>query len=224
MSSGKEQQHQEKLNPFFHVLLSPPQHLYTYTMQATKNMTVGSDGWTQVPKRSTYVPPHARKVLEQVAREEAKKVDFSSTSQFPTLGASPVKTKVLPDPLQEAKTSFKEKIDGLIAFEQLTEQEKQARLQAKRAMDGFAVLSLRLTPEVREDAYQSRQTRNDSALQWDQDVACGIEGMISLESYKESKQPPVVSSHSSRLHTPDYDDEEEEYVYAEEPDVIDESI
>jgi len=187
-------------------------------MQATKNITVDSDGWSS--KRSAYLPPHARKAAEEAARKEAKKLDINSATQFPTLGSAATKLETP----WESKTSFKEKIDGLIAFEQLSEREKQARLQAKRAMEGFVLLSLRITPEDRAILHMNRHLKDLTYSQWEQDVDCGIQGLVSLE--KEIKKTPLVTSRTKQRNTRIYDDEEEEeeeeHVYAEDPESCEE--
>jgi len=153
-------------------------------------------------KKASYVPPHLRKALEEAARKEANKLDINSRIQFPTLGSATIEQIAVP-----TKTTFKEKIDSLIAFEQLSEQEKQARLQAKKAMEGFEVLSLRLTPEYRRVLIDRQLARDRAVVQWELDVARGTQGLISLEDV--GKQPLTVVTRVSKPPVYVYEDEEE---------------
>ena len=109
-----------------------------------------SDEWTTVTSKkgsSGYVPPHLRaKVAAEAAEAEKKKpIDVTSAAMFPTLGGPKVSTTNAS--MWGGPVSFKEKIDELIAYEARTEQEKEAAEEARRAMDGFVSLSLKITPE-----------------------------------------------------------------------------
>jgi hypothetical protein len=160
--------------------------------------------WTTVgPKKtSSYIPPHLRKALAEA--EKNKPVDFHSTTAFPSmLKSAPVPAVASP---WESKVSFKEKIDGLIALEKLTEQEKQARLEERRAMDGWEILSLRITPEVLANFMEKRKEQERRAQEWNTAVDCGTYGMISLENYI----PPPKSEKNTVLYVQEeYSDEEE---------------
>lgn len=108
-----------------------------------------SEDYTPTTK---YVPPAKRKV-EPKADEP---LNLTSAAQFPTLGGT-TKTsstseknsnKLLTTTANAAgEKSFKQKIDDLIAFEQLSEIEKQEREEEARKMEGIAILRLPNTPE-----------------------------------------------------------------------------
>ena len=162
--------------------------------------------WTTVgPKKtSSYIPPHLRKVLAEA--EKKKPVDFHSTTAFPSiLASSPV------HPVASSwgsKVSFKEKVDGLLALEKLTEQEKLARLEAKKAMEGWDILSLRITPEVLANFREKQAERERINQEWNVAVDCGTHGMISLENYTA---PPksTKSTPDTYIQEEYYSDEEE---------------
>jgi hypothetical protein len=162
-----------------------------------------SDEWTTVaPKKtSSYVPPHLRKALTEA--EKKKPIDMKSKELFPTLCTAPVQSTVT---TWDSKKSFKEKIDGLIALEAMTEREKQLREEAKRAMEGWVTLSLKLTPEVRAQLEQRRVEREAAYDAWNYSIECGTQGLISLENYipKATKTTTVYVQE-------DLDNEEDDY-------------
>ena len=82
-----------------------------------------------------YIRPQLRK------KQEAENPDFNSDHAFPTLGVSIVKA------WNTDKKSFKQKIEDLIAFEKMTEHEKELRAEEKKAMEGWEVLKLPMTRE-----------------------------------------------------------------------------
>ncbi len=96
-----------------------------------------------------YVPPSQRKQMEEEkkAKDLAEgKIDLGSAELFPTLGGT--RTAAAAKAATGDK-SFKEKINDLIAFEQLSEQERQEREEEARKMEGFAVLRVPKTAEAR---------------------------------------------------------------------------
>lgn len=110
------------------------------------------DDFKQPPKPkpvAKYVPPSQRK--EQQKKDEADgKIDLNSKELFPTLGIAQTKTATT-----AGDKSFKQKIDDLIAFEQLTETEKLEREEEARRMEGFVVLSIPKTAEARRALCES---------------------------------------------------------------------
>ena len=90
-----------------------------------------------------YVPPSQRKEQQKKDAEDGK-IDMNSAELFPTLGAKVAKTATA-----AGNKSFKQKIDDLIAFEQLSEMEKQEREEEARKMEGFVVLRVPKTAEER---------------------------------------------------------------------------
>jgi len=162
-----------------------------------------ADGWTPVgPKKaSSYVPPHLRKAVAEA--EKKKPIDMNSRELFPTLCTAPVQSVMT---TWDSKKSFKEKIDGLIALEAMTEREKQLREEAKRAMEGWVTLPLKLTPEVRAQLEQRRLEREAAYDAWNYAVDCGTQGLISLENYvhKPTKTATVYVQE-------DLDNEEDHY-------------
>ena len=106
------------------------------------------------PTVAKYVPPSQRK--EQQKKDEADgKIDLKSNELFPTLGGAVAKTNT---GASEGTKSFKQKIDDLIAFEQLTEAEKLEREEEARKMEGFVVLSIPKTAEARRELCESFNT------------------------------------------------------------------
>ena len=106
--------------------------------------------WTTVSKKGGYVPPHLRAKLAADAAEAEKKkpLDVKSMTMFPSLG--PKKAAEV-DEAAESKwsgpVSFKTKIDELIAYEARSEIEKEAAEEARRALEGFVRLPLKITPD-----------------------------------------------------------------------------
>jgi len=103
--------------------------------------------WTTVSKKGGYVPPHLRAKLAADAIEAEKKrpLDVNSVSMFPSLG--PKKKEPASDSKWSGPVSFKTKIDELIAYEARSELEKEAEAEARRALEGFVRLPLKITPE-----------------------------------------------------------------------------
>ena len=109
-----------------------------------------SDEWTTVTSKkggNGYMPPHmrAKAVAEAAEAEKKKPIDIKNMAMFPTLGGT--KTPSTSNTTWDGPVSFKEKIDELIAYEARTEQEKEAAEEARRALEGFVSLSLKITPE-----------------------------------------------------------------------------
>ncbi len=109
-----------------------------------------SDEWTTVTSKkggNGYVPPHLRaKAAAEAAEAEKKKpIDIKNTAMFPSLGGP--KAPSSSSNSWSGPVSFKEKIDELIAYEARTEQEKEAAEEARRALEGFVSLPLKITPE-----------------------------------------------------------------------------
>ncbi len=107
-----------------------------------------SDEWTTVTnKKGGYVPPHMRaKAAAEAAEAEKKKpIDIKNVAMFPSLGGA--RAPSTPKTSWDGPVSFKEKIDELIAYEARTEQEKEAAEEARRALEGFVSLPLKITPE-----------------------------------------------------------------------------
>jgi hypothetical protein len=93
---------------------------------------------------SGYVPPHLRAQLAaKAALEKANRpLDVKDEEQFPTfIGRKVHKQTETP---QTQGVSFKETIDNLIALEKRTEWEKEQAEEAKRALEGFVRLPLRV--------------------------------------------------------------------------------
>jgi hypothetical protein len=84
-----------------------------------------------------YIAPIKRKQLIQ--EEGLSKEELTSEKMFPTLCTTSN------TPWQQK--TFKATIDALIASEKLTAQEKAARMEAKKAMEGWVRLSLNLSKE-----------------------------------------------------------------------------
>lgn len=84
-----------------------------------------------------YVAPIKRQ--QEIKELGLSKEELNSEKLFPTL------TTTSNTPWQ-GKT-FKATIDALIASEKLTEQEKAARMEAQKAMEGWVRLSLNLTKD-----------------------------------------------------------------------------
>lgn len=104
--------------------------------------------------KSSYIPPHLRAAAAaKKAAEPPKPEDLQSHTFFPSLGG--VKSKNGPiltvNRVDEPTPglNFKQKIHDLIAFEKRSEIEKEAALDAARALEGFVSLSLKITPEFR---------------------------------------------------------------------------
>lgn len=104
--------------------------------------------------KTSYIPPHLRAAAAaKKAAEPPKPEDLQSHTLFPSLGG--VKSKNGPiltvNRVDEPTTSlnFKQKVHDLIAFEKRSEIEKEAALDAARALEGFVSLSLKITPEFR---------------------------------------------------------------------------
>ena len=100
--------------------------------------------WTTVSKKGGYVPPHMRAKADAAAleAEKNKPLDIASATMFPTLAGQKKAANTWEGPV-----SFKQKIDDLIAFEARSELEKEAEEEARRALEGFVRLPLRITPE-----------------------------------------------------------------------------
>ena len=97
------------------------------------------------PAVAKYIPPSQRKEQQKKDAEEGK-IDMNSNELFPTLGGTRIASA------QKTATgdkSFKQKIDDLIAFEQLSEQERQDREEEARKMEGYVVLKVPKTAEAR---------------------------------------------------------------------------
>ncbi len=155
-----------------------------------------SDEWTTVTSKkggNGYVPPHLRAKAAAAAAEEEKKkpVDMKSITMFPTLGG--------PKDFDSSKNvwggpvSFKEKIDELIAYEARTEQEKEAAEEARRALEGFVRLPLKITPEF-------IKKYNDT-------LAAAIERELAQEY---TGGPPYYADSSYTVLDADYETEEDE--------------
>ena len=103
--------------------------------------------WTTVSKKGGYIPPHLRAKLAAEAAEAEKNrpLDTSSVSMFPTLG--PKVAAAAAESKWSGPVSFKTKIDELIAYEARSELEKEAEAEARRALEGFVRLPLKIGPE-----------------------------------------------------------------------------
>jgi hypothetical protein len=95
---------------------------------------------TAVPTTSSYIPPHLRDKAPS-APLMTKTVNLDSADDFPSLGGS--KPKPSPGSAWGSKTTFTQKINELIAFEQRTEAEKVEAMEAAKELDGYAVLNLK---------------------------------------------------------------------------------
>ena len=105
---------------------------------------------------SKYIPPHLRMAAAAAAAKKAteppKPEDYQSQTLFPSLGG--VKHVIRPNltvdrEYERPTLNFKQKVDDLIEFEKKSELEKEAIREAARALEGFVVLSLKITPEFR---------------------------------------------------------------------------
>ncbi len=106
--------------------------------------------WTTVSKKGGYVPPHLRAKLAAEAAEAEKKkpLDVKSMSMFPSLGPKKVaEVAEASESKWSGPVSFKEKIDELIAYEARSEIEKEAAEEARRALEGFVRIPLKITPD-----------------------------------------------------------------------------
>jgi len=165
-----------------------------------------ANGWTTVAPKKTnsYIPPHLRKAAAEA--EKNKPVDFNSPTAFPSILKSPPVNSIVSS--WKSKTSFKEKIDGLIALEALSEREKQAQEEARAAMEGWATLPLKLTPEIRAQLEQRRIEREAAYDAWQYAVDCGTQGLISLEDYVP---PPKATKTTVVYIQEDLDSENDAY-------------
>jgi hypothetical protein len=102
---------------------------------------------------SVYIRPQIRK------KQEEEHPDVTNVTSFPTLGNPGERV------WDKGKKSFKATIDSLIAFEKLSEQEKAARAEEQRVMEGWHVLKLPMTCErliaFNENIYKDVADEND---------------------------------------------------------------
>jgi hypothetical protein len=148
--------------------------------------------WTTVSKKGGYVPPHLRAKLAADAAEAEKKkpLDVKSMTMFPSLG--PKKAADSAESKWSGPVSFKEKIDELIAYEARSEIEKEAAEEARRALEGFVRLPLKITP----DFIKKYNTTLANAVEREkQEEMCGSVAYWSPASYSYANDPePVYDS------------------------------
>lgn len=156
------------------------------------------------PAVAKYVPPSQRK--EQQKKDEADgKIDLNSKELFPTLGGAAVaKTATT-----AGDKSFKQKIDDLIAFEQLTEAEKLEREEEARKMEGFVVLSIPKTAEARRELCESF---NNMVAQQTDDPDVLYHSMQNPPQWKPNAAPLTKSKlHKVIEEYEDYSDQEDDF-------------
>ncbi len=120
-------------------------------MESTTNNSI-EEGWqvvsrnkkTSVPTNGSYIPPHLRDKAP-ASPLAPKTMNLDSADDFPSLGGS--KSKMNSGNAWASKTSFTQKINELIAFEQRTEAEKVEAMEAAKELEGYAVLNLRFDRE-----------------------------------------------------------------------------
>jgi len=130
----------EKIEQTFSVYIKYPKKPLTTNKSKMSNVNsfaALSEDFVAPKAPAKYVPPAQRKAMPKVDEP----LNLTSAVQFPTLGGSTTKSS------WSGEKSFKEKIDDLIAFEQLSEIEKQERLEEAKKMEGFSVLKLPTTSE-----------------------------------------------------------------------------
>ena len=88
-------------------------------------------------QKKVYLPPAKRK--QEIKENGLSQEELNSENLFPTLCET--------GKAQWTGKTFKATIDDLIALEKLTAHEKAAQEEARKAMEGWARLSLNLTKE-----------------------------------------------------------------------------
>jgi len=162
---------------------------------------------TAPASKSSYVPPHMRKAQKEA--EKNKPVDFNSFEAFPTLNTAP-KQPTTSAWAAKTKISYKEQIDKLIDFEKMTEAEKQARLNARKTMEGWEVLPLKLTEERLREIHKAQEKADQAYIAYEMASNIGAQDLISLESYTQESSIPHVPSSDDYLQYEDSNDECEE--------------
>lgn len=153
--------------------------------------------WTTVSKKGGYIPPHLRAKLAAEAAEAEKKrpLDVTSKTMFPTLGSK--KAEPASDSKWSGPVSFKTKIDELIAYEARSELEKEAEAEARRALEGFVRLPLKINSEF----IQKYNTTLTAAAE------------------REKEEEHMGTSRHSTPYKPSYHDEsDQEYNYESDMD------
>jgi hypothetical protein len=140
----------------------------------------------------------------QKEAEKNKPVDFNSLEAFPTLNT--VQKQQTSGAWVTPKISYKEQIDKLIEFEKMTEAEKQARLNARKTMEGWEVLPLKLTEERLRELHKAQEEAEEAHIAYEMASNIGAQDLIPLESYTQEDRIPHVPSADDYLQ---YDDEEE---------------
>jgi Holliday junction resolvase len=144
----------------------------------------------------------------QKEAEKNKPVDFNSLEAFPTLNTVQ-KQQTSGAWASKTKISYKEQVDKLIEFEKMTEAEKQARLNARKTMEGWEVLPLKLTEERLREIHKSQEEAEEAHIAYEMASNIGAQDLIPLESYTQEDRIPHVPSADDYLHYEDEDDEEE---------------
>ncbi len=121
-------------------------HVKRISKMSTEWQTVMGKGKKAPPSTTTsaYVPPHLRAMLAAKAAEEKanRPLDVKDEEQFPTFIGRNIRKQEQEQ--QPQGVSFKQTIDNLIALEKRTEWEKEQAEEAKRALEGFVRLPLRV--------------------------------------------------------------------------------
>ena len=141
-----------------------------------------------------YVPPAQRKAEPKADIP----LNLASKEMFPTLGATTTKNT------WSGEKSFKEKIDDLIAFEQLSMAEREERLEEARKMEGFTILRLPNTPErLREIG----ERINNAVLEPEHPEA------LYMTMLNPPRFAPIAPLTKSKLHIveEDFSDDEDDY-------------
>jgi len=145
----------------------------------------------------------------QKEAEKNKPVDFNSFEAFPSLNTAP-KQPATSVWAAKTKISYKEQIDKLIDFEKMTEAEKQARLNARKTMEGWEVLPLRLTEERITEIHTAQEAAEQAYIAYEMASNIGAQDLIPLESYTQEHSIPHIPSSDDYLQYDDSNDECEE--------------
>jgi len=102
-----------------------------------------------------YIPPSRRAEISS-KEVNTQSIDASDTTLFPSLGMNKVSSKTW-----GSKASYKTTIHNLIAYEKLTEQEKNVEAERAKTMEGWSVLYLELTKERLNEIHDKNMEREE---------------------------------------------------------------
>jgi len=105
--------------------------------------------------KKTYVPPSKRAEVPKI--NDLSMNELNDTKLFPSLSEGPSPTNNW-----KGTTSFKQTIYNLIASEKMTQQERAIAEEKRLAMDGWASIPLKPTPEILERRYALTKILEDN--------------------------------------------------------------